>query len=82
MFADDEDSKPISIILTTLAAKTYSGEQDMHLALTNILESMGKLVNSISPRVPTQLILEKILQIGGLCQSINILNLKKTFGLG
>ena len=52
MFAEDEDSKPISIILTTLAAKAYSGEQDMHLALTNILENMGRLVNSITPRVP------------------------------
>ena len=52
MFADDEDSKPISIILTTLAAKAYSGEQDMYLALTNILENMGRLVNSATPRVP------------------------------
>ncbi len=52
MFADDEDSKPISIILTTLAAKAYTGEQDMYQALTNILENMGKLVNSVTPRVP------------------------------
>ena len=52
MFVEDEDSKPISIILTTLAAKAYSGEQDMYLALTNILDNMGKLVNSITPRVP------------------------------
>lgn len=52
MFTEEEDSKPISIILTTLAAKSYSGEQDIYSALTNILEKMGKLVNSSTPRVP------------------------------
>lgn len=52
MFSDDEDAKPISIIITTLAAKAYSGEQDIYSALKNILENMGKLINSTSPRVP------------------------------
>ena len=52
MFEEDKDSKPISIILTTLAAKAYKGEQDFHTALSNILDEMGKLVNNTSPRVP------------------------------
>src|SRR5690606_23954051 len=38
MFEDDADSKPISIILTTLAARAYAGEQDFFDALSNVLE--------------------------------------------
>lgn len=52
MFQDDTDSKPISIIITTLSASAYSGEQDFFEALSNILDRMGGLVNSSSPRVP------------------------------
>ncbi len=37
MFGDDE-SKPISIIITTLAARAYNGETDIFTALNNILE--------------------------------------------
>jgi hypothetical protein len=52
MFKDDNDVKPISIIITTLAAKTYQGESDVESALSNILARMGGLVNQSRPRVP------------------------------
>ena len=51
MFGDDE-GKPISIIITTLAARAYNGEQRLEEALINILENMPMYINSQSPRVP------------------------------
>lgn len=51
-FADDQDGKPASIIITTLSARAYKGEVEIADALENILASMGALVNSESPRVP------------------------------
>ena len=51
-FADDEDSKPASVIITTLSARAYQGENEIADALETILFSMGRLVNPISPRVP------------------------------
>ncbi|MGE6415262.1 nucleotidyltransferase domain-containing protein [Planococcus kocurii] len=51
MFGDDE-KKPISIIITTLAARAYNGETDLSAALTNILETMPGYINSSSPRIP------------------------------
>ena len=52
MFEGDEDSQPISIIITTLAAKAYSGESDLVLAMENILYRMGTFVSDTVPRVP------------------------------
>lgn len=52
MFKDNKDAKPISIIITTLAARAYNGEPDVYSALTNILSQMGGLVNAKNPRVP------------------------------
>lgn len=52
MFKDVEDSKPISVIITTLAAKSYNGEADLASALSSILSSMGKFVSSVVPFVP------------------------------
>jgi len=52
MFKDDNDRKPISIIITTLAALAYSGEQDVESALNNILANMKSFVNAEKPRVP------------------------------
>lgn len=52
MFKDDPDVKPISIIITTLAARAYQGEADIESALRNILARMGDLVNQKQPRVP------------------------------
>lgn len=51
MFGDD-DRKPISIIITTLAARAYNGEQNLEEALINILEDMPKYINTSIPRVP------------------------------
>lgn len=52
MFKDNEDSKPISIIITTLAARAYNGETDVISTLEGILKRMGSLVNSTAPYVP------------------------------
>ncbi len=49
---DNSDSKPISIIITTLAARAYNGETDIVAALGNVLEKMGGLVSPTKPRVP------------------------------
>jgi hypothetical protein len=40
MFADDMDVRPISIIITTLAAKSYDNEDTLVGALTAILTNM------------------------------------------
>jgi hypothetical protein len=52
MFKDNQDSKPISIIITTLAARAYNGETEVVSALTNILDTMPEMLNSSEPRVP------------------------------
>lgn len=52
MFADSDAAKPISIIITTLAARAYAGEQDVASCLENILMNMGRFVNKNGPRVP------------------------------
>lgn len=45
MFADDKDEKkPISIILTTLAAHAYTGERDIVSALNKILTDMHETI--------------------------------------
>lgn len=46
------ECKPISIIITTLAARAYDGESDIKSALLNILDNMESLVSKIEPRVP------------------------------
>lgn len=46
------DSKPISVILTTLSAHAYQGEEDVEVALQNILMRMGDYVRQAKPRVP------------------------------
>ncbi len=54
MFKDDKvsESKPISIIINTLAARAYTGESNILEALTNIAEKMDKLISDTSPRIP------------------------------
>ncbi len=49
---DNPDSKPISIIITTLAARAYNDETDIVSALGNVLDKMGGLVSPTKPRVP------------------------------
>jgi len=50
MFGDNE-GKPISIIITTLAAKAYNGETKIHQALNNIIDNMPKFIDQAPPRV-------------------------------
>lgn len=52
MFEDSPEGKPISVILTTLAAQAYNGEQVISDALEGILARMGGLVRAERPRVP------------------------------
>lgn len=52
MFADNPDAKPISVIITTLAALAYDGTSDLATALNTILRNMGSMVRSSLPRVP------------------------------
>ncbi|GAB5453379.1 MAG: nucleotidyltransferase [Halioglobus sp.] len=52
MFKDDPDIQPISIILTTLAAQAYRGENDVESALSTILEKMESYILPTAPRIP------------------------------
>ncbi|PEU03534.1 nucleotidyltransferase [Bacillus cereus] len=52
MFEENKDSKPISIIITTLAARAYDGEQNLKEAIINILNKMPQYIHSQKPRVP------------------------------
>jgi len=51
MFGDDE-SKPISVIITTLAGRAYNGEKDTEAGLAGVLSRMGAFVRGSYPRVP------------------------------
>lgn len=52
MFADDPDGKPISVIITTLAARAYQGELEIDDAIERILTDMDNYIRSTVPRVP------------------------------
>lgn len=52
MFKKNTDVKPISIIITTLAARAYRGESDIESTLDNILLQMGAFANSGNSVVP------------------------------
>lgn len=47
MFGDDED-RPISIIITTLAARAYAEEDNLYLALRNILDRMPNHIQTVN----------------------------------
>jgi len=51
MFKSNPDSKPISIILTTLAAEAYQGEEDVGSALETILARMDSFIRPSVPRI-------------------------------
>ncbi len=44
MFRNDTDDKPISIIITTLAARAYKGEADIYDAFVNVILGMDSLI--------------------------------------
>ena len=46
MFLKDSDNKPISIIITTLAAKAYKNEADIVDCILNLLEEMPKFIEN------------------------------------
>ncbi len=52
MFEGNEESKPISVIITTLAARAYRGEGNLLSALSNILNSMEEYIQPNVPIVP------------------------------
>jgi hypothetical protein len=52
MFKDDPDVKPISIIITTIAAKAYSGQTSLDVALQAILDELERFSSSASTFVP------------------------------
>lgn len=51
-FASNPDLKPVSIILTTLAAHAYRGETDLAEAFMGIVDRLGSFVRQDQPRVP------------------------------
>jgi hypothetical protein len=51
-FLHDPDMKPVSIILTTLAAMAYQGEDTIEVALDNVLSKMRGFIRDEAPRVP------------------------------
>jgi hypothetical protein len=52
MFQKWPEAKPISVIITTLAAHAYAGERNVEAALAGVLERMADYVRSERPRVP------------------------------
>ena len=44
IFQDDSSNKPVSIIITTLAALAYNNESDLYEALKTIINGMGRFV--------------------------------------
>jgi len=52
MFENDQDNKPISIIITTLAALAYQGEAEIESSLSSLLQRMAMFVNQKAPKIP------------------------------
>lgn len=52
MFKEFPDVKPISAIITTLAAKAYKGESNIASTLQSILLQMDQLINNSIPMIP------------------------------
>ena len=52
MFIAHPEAKPISVIITTLAAEAYKGETNVDEAMINILRDIESLVSRQIPRVP------------------------------
>ena len=52
MFKDAHDVKPISIIITTLSAYSYNGEEDLEDAMKGILAKMDAFIRPENPRIP------------------------------
>ena len=51
MFRDEPELKPISMIITTLAASAYQGERSLHDTISGVLRRMPEHVEASWPRV-------------------------------
>ena len=51
MFRDAVGLKPVSIVITTLAALTYEGESELYETLRGVLERIPEHVQKSSPRI-------------------------------
>jgi len=51
MFVDNQDSKPISVIITTLSARAYTGASSLELALKDVINGLMEFVQSDSNQV-------------------------------
>jgi hypothetical protein len=45
-FADDIDNRPPSILITTLAAHAYRGQENLGIALLEVIEGMPRYIDS------------------------------------
>jgi len=52
MFSRSPDSKPISVIITTLAARSYSGTSNLEVALLEVLNGLRSFSDSGSSQIP------------------------------
>ena len=52
MFKEDPDVKPISVIITTIAARAYSGQKALDITLQEILDELKRFADSGSTVVP------------------------------
>ena len=52
MFKDLPQWKPLSMVITTLAAQSYNGESGLYDALVNIVDRMPNYINIKVPRIP------------------------------
>jgi len=52
MFKDNCQFAPISMILTTLAAHAYEGQEDLYDTLQAVVDRMPDFIRPISPRIP------------------------------
>lgn len=52
MFKSNPDSKPISVIITTLAGLSYDGQDDVSSALDAILAEMDAHIHDAEPKIP------------------------------
>jgi len=52
MFKNDPDLKPVSMLITTLSAQAYAGEEGLYEATHGILDRMLTHIRLTTPRVP------------------------------
>ena len=81
MFASAPDSKPISVIITTLAASAYSGTSSLEDALNEVINALVSFANSNSDVVLNPVNPEENFADKWIHPEYSKLNLKKNFSL-